>query len=95
VLLYAKLNVITNWCNRGEMPLDTPETLWLEVLFTACVKLWVKSNEDETKIWDTPTKLSFPTEYAEFLDLPIDLYCRSPLRLSIGHKHHHFSMTTG
>ncbi|KAF2134796.1 hypothetical protein P153DRAFT_380608 [Dothidotthia symphoricarpi CBS 119687] len=92
-----RLKMMTSACNRYFETIEDPETIFIEIVFIACVIHCKIKEEDEWKgkTYSFSDFQKLKSRYAEFLGLPMVLRPRSPLRMSIGHIEHGRQMLSG
>ena len=84
------------WCNGRDTTYDTPDTLFLDCIFGACVqKCVIAECTGEDKTYTTEEKLAFKARYCEFLGLPLVADTVDGLCFVLAHAEHKMPMFSG
>ena len=83
-------------CNGDDDTVDTPECIYIEIIFIVCTWKWKDKGKDAEsgKFWSYEQKLGFRKRYSEFLNLPIVSATKNPICFAVTHETHGHAMRT-
>lgn len=83
-LCFERLVRCGTWCNRHDIPIDTPDTIYTFCIFTICViKCEIQTDDHNAEL-----KEHYKKNYGGSLGLPMTLAYHDLLRLTIAHREH-------
>lgn len=92
-IMAERLDRMEKVCNVYDVTVETPDTIFIEIIFVACVIACEEISDG--KYYTADQKKSFKEVYAEFLDLPMTADLFNALCFAMAHKYHGMMMATG
>lgn len=92
-LVSERWSRMDDYCNGLDETLDTPDMIFTEMIFVACV---IKCTDmSDGKYYTAEQKRRWKTEYSEFLHLPMTAEIFSALCFAVAHKYHGMRLFSG
>jgi hypothetical protein len=94
-VVVARLFRMKQQCNGYWITIETPLTIFVEIIFIVCVRECTMNEDEDGVIYTAHERMQLRRKYCEFLHLPITVYALHPLCFALTHDKHGQRMATG